>query len=135
MSSERKASFSCPMGNGQSPLVLWVDWVPVSESNRRDHWAARHRRAKAAQEAFRLAVGALMPPADKDAVVPPPRAKAVDLSSGSSSSGSSGSTTTTSPVDSNLSGMPSPGGLGSMTATPGSGGSTTNTSGNLTGPS
>lgn len=35
-------------------LLLWVDWVPVSESNLRD-WKARHRRSVAAKEAWGVA--------------------------------------------------------------------------------
>lgn len=37
-----------------TPLLLWVDWVPVSESNLRD-WKARHRRSVAAKEAWGVA--------------------------------------------------------------------------------
>ena len=41
-----------PRVNSTTRLMVAVDWSPVSESNQRDHWSAKHRRAKAARAAW-----------------------------------------------------------------------------------
>ncbi len=82
-------------------LVAWVPWCPVSESNRRDHWSARHRRSKAAKEAWRNRKDNAHGAIEFIRVM-------LELGSRSLPSDRIDSTTTTSQVGSRRSGTPSP---------------------------
>lgn len=52
MNSRRSDSQNSRTAHGVRPVVVLLDWSPVSESNRRDHWSKRHQRSKEAKAAW-----------------------------------------------------------------------------------